>query len=219
MVCKVSVNICIYVNKLHCVLAQILLYLYHLQLIIFYLFLFFFCYVSQAVTEPSDNSNDECSAEVYVGTVCRASLHSLQSCIPDRCNTTEIYIPSTGLQDQIEQQLSTLVGGLQLVNPSPDCQAAILPFLCSYYFGLCDSSDHLHAPALQDCVLIANQTCAREFQIAVSLLGRENLPKCETLSIGATLQLECDGECRSRTFGSCRISTPVSGCGLSVVQL
>ena len=140
-----------------------------------------------------------CSAEIYTGEVCKSALQSIQNCLPGRCGSSDVYIPYTGLQDQIEQQLTNLVGGLQLVNPSPDCQAAILPFLCSYYFGLCDSSDHLHAPSLQDCVLIANQTCAREFQIAVSVLGRENLPKCETLSIGATLQLDCDGECKSRT--------------------
>ena len=146
------------------------------------------------IQDASVSPESTCSAEIYTGDVCRSALQSLQSCIPDRCGSTEVYIPSVGLQNEIEQRLASLVGGLQLVNPSPECQAAIVPFLCSYYFQLCDSSNTLHPPSLQDCVLIANQTCAREFQTAVTVLGRDNLPNCETLPSTTALQLECDGE-------------------------
>lgn len=148
---------------------------------LFSLVLVFFWYVSQAVTEPSDNSNDECSAEVYVGTVCRASLHSLQSCIPDRCNTTEVYIPSTGNQSELEQQLTALLGGLQRLEPGPECQAAVVPFLCSYYFRLCDSDGRVHQPSSAECATIASETCAAEFQRAIQILGSGNLPRCDVL--------------------------------------
>ena len=133
---------------------------------------------------------------MYTGQICQSTLQSLQNCIPDRCGSSEVYVPSSGRQIEIEQQLTTLLTGLQLLNPSEVCQAAIVPFLCYYSFGLCDSSNELHLPSFRDCVLIGNQTCAAEFRTAISLVGRENLPQCETLPTTSliSLQLECSGE-------------------------
>ena len=113
--------------------------------------------------------------------ICRASLQSLQNCIPDRCDTTDVYIPSTGNQSDIEDQLTRLLGGLQLLNPSQECLAAVVPFMCSYYFSLCDSTGRLHQPSSSECAVIATETCAAEFQKAIQILGRETLPRCDIL--------------------------------------
>ena len=131
-----------------------------------------------------------------MGHICQSALQSLQNCIPDRRGSSEVHIPSSGRQIEIEQQLTTLLTGLQLLNPSEECQAAIVPFLCFYSFGLCDSSNQPHLPSIEDCVRIGNQTCAAEFRTAISLVGRENLPQCETLPTTSviSLQLECSGE-------------------------
>ena len=148
----------------------------------------------------SESPSDTCSSEVYMGQICRSALQSLQNCIPDRCGSSEVYVPSSGRQIEIEQKLTTLLTGLPLLNPSEECQAAIVPFLCFYSFGLCDSNNQPHLPSFEDCVQIGNQTCAAEFQMAISLLGRDALPQCETLSAVPTFEFDCRGESKGSVY-------------------
>ena len=142
-----------------------------------------------------NSSNPQCSPEIYTGTVCRSELQSLQSCIPDLYNSTEVYVSSNGRQSELERQLTTLLGGLKLIKPSLACQSAVVPFICFYYFSLCDDGE-LYLPSSEDCITIASETCAVELQMAVSILGRESLPQCDLLSASSSSKLDvgCSGK-------------------------
>ena len=113
-----------------------------------------------------------------------------QKCLPDRCDSTEIYVQMSASQEILESQVNFLLNSLQL---SPECSEVAGPFLCFYYFGLCDSSGELYLPSAGECETITTQTCAREFQIAVGILGdtSTSLPQCNTLLLSET---DCNGE-------------------------
>lgn len=130
-----------------------------------------------------DNTS-QCFNEVYEGTICGSTLKSLQDCSPDYSDTSEkVFIASGGNQYIKEEHVKQLLSGLQLLSPSPECQAAIAPLLCSYYFGICDSTGDLYLPTFKECETVATGICANEFKSAVDLLGRENLPNCELLPV------------------------------------
>ena len=109
---------------------------------------------------------------------------ALQHCVPGRCGNTEVFVQKSVLLTQAEAELTVekLLSGLLLLNPSPECSGAVEPFLCIYYFGLCDSSGELYLPSSGECETLTTETCASEFQTAISLLGRESLPQCDLLS-------------------------------------
>ena len=147
-----------------------------------------------SVGESSTNIS-QCTPEIYTGDTCRTVLQSRQCCLLGICGSTDVFIPSTGRQDDQEAELIRLLGGLQLLSPSPECQAAIVPFLCFFTFGLCDNSNsdgsELLRPSRGECEMIMTQTCAREFEAAVNLLGSENLPQCQQLP---AVNDDCRGE-------------------------
>ena len=143
-----------------------------------------------ASSGPVNNSN-QCFSEMYVGNFCMSALTARQKCIPDRCGNSEVYVRMSASQGSLELQVSSLLDRLQLLRPSPECREVVEPFLCFYYFGLCDSSGGLYLPSSGECETITTETCAREFQIAVSVLGSANLPQCGTLS---PTERDCNGE-------------------------
>ena len=116
----------------------------------------------------------------YTGTMCSAQLLALQSCIPGRESTSVVYISSTIDQTTVESQVSTTINGLGLLQPSMECQAVVVPFLCLFYFGLCDDSGMLYGPSSETCVTLSTDTCQREWAIAVQILGENVLPMCDT---------------------------------------
>ena len=95
-------------------------------------------------------------------------------------------------QEDVELQVNSLLNRFQLLNPSPECSEVVEPFLCLYYFGLCDSSGELYLPSTGECETLKTQTCAREFQIAISFLGNASLPQCSTLP--SDREIDCSGE-------------------------
>jgi len=78
------------------------------------------------------------SGVVYTQSACREDLLSLQGCLPDRLDSRDVYISATD-QKAVEAQVNILLSYLESLNPSPECRAAVQPFLCLYLFGLCDS--------------------------------------------------------------------------------
>ena len=138
-------------------------------------------------TNAADGSNGDtpgqCSAVIYMGEVCKPQLQMLQGCLPDRSNSTEIYISQMdGELDGLETQVRQILGGLQLLSPSQECSAAVEPFICLYYFGLCDSSGELYLPSSGECETLTTETCASEWVMAQSLLSSDQLPQCNSLS-------------------------------------
>ena len=134
-----------------------------------------------------------CVPEEYTGTVCREVLQARQSCLQDRNTTDDIFIAADPTSSQLarEERATLFVGGLSLLNPSPECMQAVVPFLCSYIFPLCDSSGLPYLPSSVQCREIINGICANEFDVAEMLAGESQLPQCQLLPEATR---ECNGE-------------------------
>ena len=102
-----------------------------------------------------------CSSDVvYTQPTCQEFLLPLQSCLPDRLSSRDVYISATN-QEAVEAQASELVSGLDLLGPSPECRAAVQPFLCLYLFGLCDSRGTATSPRSRN-VYSSAQMCVNQ---------------------------------------------------------
>ena len=133
--------------------------------------------------ETENSNRSTCSADVYSGAVCRDALQMYQQCLTNSYNSSEVYIPSDGDQQQLEQQVNQLIAGLQFLTPSPECNEAATLLICLVYFGLCDSSGELQLPSATQCETVSRETCASEFRMATAILGSTSvtLPQCDTL--------------------------------------
>ena len=121
-----------------------------------------------------------CSSDVvYTQPTCQEFLLPLQGCLPDRLSSRDVYISATD-QEAVEAQASELLSGLDLLVPSPECRAAVQPFLCLYLFGLCDSRGTAYQPTFEECVLISTDVCESEWALANSFLALRgsSLPEC-----------------------------------------
>ena len=144
---------------------------------------------------PSGSANNtttsQCFPETYKGSICMNALAAWQKCVPNRCGSTEIFVQTSANQEDLESKITLLLNIFPLLTPSPECSEVVESFLCFYYYGVCDSSGELYLPSSGECETLTTETCAREFQIAVGILGRVNLPQCNTLSPS---KLECSGK-------------------------
>ena len=132
---------------------------------------------------------------VYSGDVCRNELLLLQACLSGVTSPPPaLNIPSSIDQETGESDAMSLVNGLSFLNPSQQCQEAIIPFLCISIFNLCDSSNTLHTSLREDCLYIRDDVCVSEWNTAVEFLGAYVLPVCEELPDDITMQ-ECTGKC------------------------
>ena len=104
----------------------------------------------------------------------------LQGCLADRSTSSEIYIPASSSERELQAQ--QILTGLQLLGPTPECRDVVEPFLCFYTFGLCDSGGELYLPSSGECETLTTETCAREWRMAEAILGSDQLPQCDTLS-------------------------------------
>ena len=131
-----------------------------------------------------------CSSNaVYTQEACQDYLLTLQGCLPNRQSSSDVYISATD-QVETEGQVNLLLNSLNtLISPSPECRAAVEPFLCLYSFGLCDSSGVAYGPSFEECVFISTDVCASEWARANSLLiqvGLSPLPECASFPSTAT---------------------------------
>ena len=136
------------------------------------------------------------SCSVYNGTACAEPLQSLQNCLPDKqSNSSEVHVSPNKLQAIVEGEAQLfLTTGLGIVNPTPACTAAIVPFLCLNLFKLCDSNGTSYLPSSSECVDLRSETCAEIWDVANGLLvsiGLDPLPICETLP---ETSISCEGQ-------------------------
>ena len=120
---------------------------------------------------------------VYTGEVCKDTLLALKQCIfnqpPDNSEDVRINI-STAIDSEMSEQLTTIgVQYLQTLNPSQECVAELVPFLCQYLFTPCDERGVAYYPSSEDCVYIRDQVCAREWEE----IPNDYLPNCESLPV------------------------------------
>ncbi len=125
---------------------------------------------------------------MYTGSVCFDQLLSLQNCIPGREGSQLVYISSDVDQTATESQVMLLQGGLSILSPSTECLDAVNPFLCLYYFGLCDSSGDLFEPSEETCVAINTDICQREWSTAITF--GVTLPTCDMFR---DMSINCNG--------------------------
>ena len=102
-----------------------------------------------------------------------------------------LNIPS--LIDQEAGERDALEVSLSFLNPSnPQCNEAMIPFLCLYIFTLCDADGHLHTIVRGDCLELRDNICIEEWSQAAALLPPGSLPVCEDLP---DVTDECMGRC------------------------
>ncbi len=99
-----------------------------------------------------------------------------------------VYISSDVDQTATESEVMLLQEGLSILSPSTECLDAVDPFLCSYYFGLCDSSENVFEPSTETCVAISTDICQREWSTAITF--GIALPTCDIF--GETF-ITCNG--------------------------
>ena len=91
---------------------------------------------------------------------------------------------------EAEATAKRLLLGLPLLSPSPECEAAIRPFLCLYLFGSCDAENNLHQVTQASCIRLRDDVCAQEFILAEGIVGQGVLPNCDDL---LQQEEECQG--------------------------
>ena len=120
----------------------------------------------------------------YSGSVCKQELTALSKCLPSRLLWNDVLIRSD--QSEIVRPLLDALG-----SASDDCKAAALPFLCVYFFGLCDSTGKAYRPSSSQCTEISTGVCAREWTLASNFLGA-TLPDCASFPNETILIESCD---------------------------
>ena len=142
-------------------------------------------------TPPSimDQSASSCDQTIaYKGQICLNELMRWQQCLSPQSNT--VYLSSDTNQEEAEVTVRRLLQDLFLLSPSPECEAAIRPFLCLYLFGLCDSGSQPHQVTQAECEKLRDNVCTQEFILAKRFLGEDVLPNCDDL---LQREEECQG--------------------------
>ena len=146
-----------------------------------------------------DTSNgDLCKSTVpYNGSTCQIELQSLQACLP-------VSGPTSSGMIHVQRDQTEAVGPLLDILKafaSDDCKAAALPFLCVYFFGLCDSTGKAHRPSSSQCTEISTGVCASEWALA-SNFPNVILPDCATFPDKTILMASCGNNSSSTEHSS-----------------
>ena len=124
---------------------------------------------------------------VYDGQVCLSELTRWQQCFSPLSDA--VYVPPN--MEAAETTAEFLLLNLPLLSPSPECEAAIRPFLCLYLFGSCDLNNNLHQATQSSCIRLRDDVCAQEFILAEGIVGQGVLPNCDSL---LQQEEECQGQ-------------------------
>ena len=110
--------------------------------------------------------------KTYRGTICQEELTSLRNCLLD---DTDSGYPLVRVTDNelAEEALSAVD---QIATQA--CATEVKPFLCLYFFGLCDAATEVsYHPSASHCKNIRDNICMREWSLAVAF-GLD-LPDCD----------------------------------------
>ena len=149
--------------------------------------------------ESNRSSLNQCDNwKNYTGEICLDHLAKLQSCYASQVDVhVPVRIPHDTNQGEAESTATRLLHGLPLLFPSPECEAAITPFLCLYLFGSCDTDNQSQRVTQAECKKMRDDVCAREWALAERFLGEGVLPECGALynQEGVSPKDECQGSC------------------------
>lgn len=103
-----------------------------------------------------------------------------------------MYVPSSIDQSRAEFLANLLVTALDLprFSASPECTAAIKPFMCLYLFGSCDSDNQLRQVSQTDCVRLRDDVCAEPWKM-ISMVREGALPDCRDFG---DQDIQCSGK-------------------------
>ena len=129
--------------------------------------------------QQTSNINTKCTPVQYVNnhSVCYTVLQQYKTCIPTLSTSSNVYVSSN---INIEESENAIIQLLSLQKTlSPNCQVAVVPFICLYLFPLCDENQTAYLPSSQECNSISTDICKAEWSMAQQLLS--SLPNCAAL--------------------------------------
>ena len=120
-------------------------------------------------------SGRECSSAMPYptpGGVCQAELENYLLSMNYEVGDTPLV-----LNDGESVAVELVLALDNFLSPSPECREAVVPFLCLFLFGLCDTSGLSLQPTSAQC-LDRDRLCEEEWRLAAVL---QDLPDCESL--------------------------------------
>lgn len=127
----------------------------------------------------------------YMGSVCKNELNSLKACL--LASDVESSHPLVATETELENAELALSAIDRLASKA--CTAEVKPFLCLYFFGLCDSETGVsYQPTASQCRNLRDVVCMTEWNLALQF-GPQfglTLPDCDTEFEDQVLQ--CNGE-------------------------
>ena len=127
-----------------------------------------------------ERNNQTCPTTLIKNSVCENSLVNILSsmnCDPDLGERILV-------QQNDESTASQILFGLDnFIKPSPECRELVVPFLCLYQFGLCDTSGIFIQPTIGQCEEIRDVVCRTEWATFQGF--GVDLPDCEIFPTGS----------------------------------
>ena len=129
---------------------------------------------NNASTSTNNGTLSGSKCVTYTGTICQKELLSLTKCyLGDASNNDYLNVVTTSQLGDASQALSSV----DLIA-TPECVAEVRPFLCLYFFGVCDVATGLtYQPSVSQCKNLRDNICMQEWAIATSF-GMD-LPDCD----------------------------------------
>lgn len=109
-----------------------------------------------------------CLPQPYTGSICLLELQEWQSCLPEKQNYSDVFIPTDVDQELREEQAHLLFTVLQLLNPSEECQREFKTFWCLLLFSVCDGGQK-RLPSSEQCFQLQTDTCTDIITIATAV--------------------------------------------------
>ena len=149
-------------------------------------------------------SGRECSSAMPYptpGGVCQAELENYLLSMNCEVGDTPLV-----LNDGESVAVELVLALDNFLSPSPECREAVVPFLCLFLFGLCDTSGLSLQPTSAQCLDIRDRLCVEEWRLAAML---QDLPDCESLP---SEQVLCTVNTRGGSGGGDGGDGPANNC-------
>ena len=147
-------------------------------------------YTSVCGSRGTQRQSVNCAAPTtYMGSVCQNELSSLKVCL--LANDVESSHPLVATESELENAKLALSAVDRLASKA--CAAEVKPFLCLYFFGLCDSETGVpYQPTASHCRNLRDDVCRAEWNLALQF-GLP-LPDCDTEFSDQVLQCNTEGK-------------------------
>ena len=166
-------------------------------------------------------SSEECTANIYTGSICREVLYTWKSCMSASNNEQNvIYIDWTVNQTQLEANAEQLIQYLSkaytvkiivllmtfdIALATTECQEVILLIYCLYAFPICDcTTQNMYTPTKEICKETRDVTCLSDWS-SIGNKRADILPDCDQLPNSNITLYHNVVQCKLENFGSSNI--------------